>query len=318
MTANRIALEEHFWTPELHALRRGHDVLSDPELGRRLTDLGELRIAEMDQAGIDMQVISHVEPATQNFEPAEAIRLAAAANDTLHQAIRAHPTRFAGFAALPTPDPAAAARELERAVTQLGFKGAMVHGLTNGQFLDDKKFWPIFERAEKLDVPIYLHPSVPHPAVTEAYYQEYLQDFPMVIRAAWGFTVETATQAIRLVLSGVFDTYPNLKIIIGHLGETLPFLMWRIDQSLSRPGARKTISFRDAFSSHFYLTTSGNFSNPALLCCVQELGVDRILFAIDWPFVQNPLGTNWVDTIPLCEEDKIKILSGNAKRLLKM
>ena len=125
------------------------------------------------------------------------------------------------------------------------------------------------------------------------------------------------TQAIRMVLSGVFDAYPDLKIIIGHLGETLPFLVWRIDQALSRPGA-KTISFRDIFCSHFYLTTSGNFSNPALLCCVQELGIDRIMFAVDWPFVQNSLGTGWLDTMPLCEEDKIKILSGNAKRLLRM
>src|SRR6202790_4643236 len=145
LTADRIAIEEHFWTPELRALRRGHDLLPDPELGRRLSDLGALRIREMDEAGIDLQVISHVEPATQNFEPDEAVRLAGAANDALHQAIRAHPSRFAGFAALPTPDPDAAARELERAVTELGFKGAMVHGLTRGAFLDEEPFWPILD-----------------------------------------------------------------------------------------------------------------------------------------------------------------------------
>jgi predicted TIM-barrel fold metal-dependent hydrolase len=145
-----------------------------------------------------------------------------------------------------------------------------------------------------------------------------VKDFPMVIRAAWGFTVETATQAIRLVLSGVFDKYPDLKIIIGHMGETLPFLLWRIDQSLSRPGARRALSFRDVFSSHFSITTSGNFSNPALLCCMQEIGIDRILFAVDWPFVANPLGTEWMQTAPICDEDKVKILSGNAKRLLRM
>jgi 2,3-dihydroxybenzoate decarboxylase len=140
----------------------------------------------------------------------------------------------------------------------------------------------------------------------------------MVIRAAWGFTVETATQAIRLVLSGIFDKYPDLKIVLGHLGETLPFLIWRIDQSLSRPGAKRKMSFREEFSKHFYVTTSGNFSDPALLCCVQELGVDRILFAVDWPFVANPLGTTWMESVPLCAEDKIKILSGNAQRLLRM
>ena len=194
----------------------------------------------------------------------------------------------------------------------------MLHGTSHGVFLDDKRFWPIYERAQKLDVPIYLHPSIPLQTVMDAYYNDYTKEFPMVIRAAWGFTVETATLAIRMVLSGVFDKYPDLKIVLGHLGETLPFLIWRIDQSLSRPGASRKLSFRDVFSKHFYLTTSGNFSNPALLCCVQEMGVDRILFAIDWPFVANPLGTEWIDTIPLCEEDKIKILCGNAQRLLRM
>jgi predicted TIM-barrel fold metal-dependent hydrolase len=239
-------------------------------------------------------------------------------NDRLAAICAQKPDRFAAFAALPTAVPDAAADELSRCVEKLGFKGAMIHGTANGQFLDDKRFWPIFERAAKLDVPIYLHPSIPMQAVMDAYYKEYVKEFPMVIRAAWGFTVETATQAIRLVLCGIFDKYPDLKIILGHLGETLPFLVWRIDQSLSRPGAGRSLSFRDVFCNHFYLTTSGNFSNPALLCCVQEMGVDRIMFAVDWPFVANPLGTKWMETVPLCDEDKIKILSGNAKRVLRM
>src|SRR5712672_151097 len=312
-----IAIEEHYWDRELSATYSGVEGVRNPQMMEQLHDLGDLRLKEMDEAGVDMQIISHGAPSAQKLSGDDAVALVRRVNDRLAAAIAKHPTRFAGFATLPTSDPVAAADELERTVTKLGFKGAMIHGLTGGLFLDDKRFWPIFERAEKLDVPIYLHPSIPHPAVTEAYYKDYIQDFPMVIRAAWGFTVETATQAIRMVLSGVFDRYPNLKIIIGHLGETLPFLMWRIDQALSRPGA-KPMSFRDVFSSHFYLTTSGNFSNPALLCCVQELGIDRIMFAVDWPFVANPLGTKWVDTIPLCEEDKIKLLSGNAKRLLRM
>jgi 2,3-dihydroxybenzoate decarboxylase len=153
--------------------------------------------------------------------------------------------------------------------------------------------------------------------VIDAYYKEYAKDFPVLLRAAWGFTVETATQALRMVLSGVFDKHPNLKIIIGHLGETLPFLVWRVDNALARPGG-KSMSFRDIFCNHFYITTSGNFSNPALLCCVQEMGIDRILFAIDWPFVPNKLGTDWIPHIPLCEEDKVKLLSGNAKKLLRL
>src|SRR6266550_7435895 len=310
-----IALEEHYWDEELAAHAKG--VERNATITTRLFDMGELRLKEMDEAGIDIQVISHGAPSAQKLTGSEAPAIAARVNDRLAAVVKARPDRFAAFAALPTCDPVASANELERIVTRHGFKGVMIHGLTGGQFLDDKKFWPIFERAEKLDVPIYLHPSVPHPAVMDAYYKDYLKDYPMVIRAAWGFTVETATQAIRMVLSGVFDAYPNLKIILGHLGETLPFLVWRVDQALARPGA-KSISFRDVFCGHFYLTTSGNFSNPALLCCVMEMGIDRILFAVDWPFVANKPAVQWMESVPLCDEDKTKILSGNAKRLFKM
>jgi predicted TIM-barrel fold metal-dependent hydrolase len=311
-----IALEEHYYDAELVKTFNSPEGRA-PELRRRLDDLGELRIREMDEAGIDVQVISHGAPSTQRLDPETAVRLARNANDRLAQAIAMHPDRFAGFAALPTPDPKAAADELERTVTQLGFKGAMVHGLTNGMFFDDRRFWPIFERAQALDVPLYVHPAVPHSAVVEAYYQDYLTDFPTLRTAAWGFTVETATQGIRLVLSGVFDAYPDVKIILGHMGEGLPFLLWRIDHALSRPGNRR-VSFREQFSQHFYITTSGNFSTPALLCSMMELGVDRILFSVDWPFVQNVPGTKWMNELQLSAEDKTKILSGNAKRLLKM
>jgi 2,3-dihydroxybenzoate decarboxylase len=311
-----IALEEHYYDPELAATFDGSEGRA-LETRRRLDDLGELRLKEMDEAGIDVQVISHGAPSTQRLDAEAAVRLAHNANDRLNTAIATHPDRFAAFAALPTPDPKAAADELERTVTQLGFKGAMVHGLTNGVFFDDKRFWPIFERAQALDVPLYVHPAVPHRAVVEAYYQDYLADFPTLQTAAWGFTVETATQGIRLVLSGVFDAYPDVKIILGHMGEGLPFLLWRIDHALSRPGNR-SVSFRQQFSQHFYITTSGNFSTPALLCSMMELGVDRILFSVDWPFVLNIPGTKWMNELQLSADDKTKILSGNAKRLLKM
>jgi len=311
-----IAIEEHYWDEELIATYSGVEAIRNPQIEKRITDFTTIRLKEMDEAGIDMQVVSHGAPSTQKLGADVAVALTRRVNDRLHQAVSANPKRFAAFAALPTADPAAAADELERTV-KLGFKGAMIHGLANDIFLDDKRFWPIFARAEALDVPIYLHPSVPLPAVMDAYYKDYAKDFPMVIRAAWGFTVETATVALRLVLSGLFDAHPRLKIILGHLGETLPFLMWRIDMALSRPG-QKQISFRDIFCGNFYITTSGNFSNPALLCCVMEMGVDRILFAVDWPFVANPPATQWIGTMPLCDEDKAKILSGNAKRLLRM
>jgi predicted TIM-barrel fold metal-dependent hydrolase len=311
-----IAIEEHYWDRELAA--QTVEVERNPRVTERLFDLGELRLKEMDEAGVDIQVLSHGSPSAQTLTGVSAVELTQRVNDRLAAFVASKPDRFAAFGALPTCDPKASADELERMVDKLGFKGAMIHGLANGMFVDDKRFWPIYERAQSLDVPIYLHPSIPHPAVMDAYYKDYVKDFPMVIRAAWGFTVETATQAIRMVLSGVFDAYPRLKVIIGHLGETLPFLVWRIDQSLSRPGGTRSLSFRDVFCSHFYITTSGNFSNPALLCCMQEMGIDRILFAIDWPFVQNPLGTTWMETVPICEEDKVKILCGNAKRLLRM
>ena len=312
MTLNRIALEEHFWTPELQTLRRGHDVLSDPELGRRLADLGELRIAEMDAAGIDMQVISHVEPATQNFEPAEAVRLAIAANDLLHQAIRAHPGRFAGFAALPTPDPAAAVRELERTVTGLGFKGAMVHGLTRGAFLDEKPFWPILEAAQRLDVPIYLHPATPHPDVIDTYYG----GFPSMVRVGHGFTSEMSAAAIRLVLSEVFDTFPRLQIILGHLGEALPFLMPRVDRYVSRQMKGRT--FRETIRRNFHFTTGGKFTHTALQCTIEEIGIERLMFAVDWPFHTNQDGAAFIATAPIADEAKAMIFGGNARALLRI
>ncbi len=311
-----IALEEHYFDHEVAAGFSALDAGS-PAIRERLEDLGALRLREMDEAGIDIQVLSHGAPATQRMDAQTAVPLARRANDRLHVAVLAHPDRLAGFATLPTADPKAAADELERAVTRLGFKGAMVHGLTNGVFFDDKRFWPICERAQALDVPLYLHPAVPHPAVVEAYYKDYLNDFPRLLTAGWGFTVETATQGVRMVLSGVFDAYPRLKIILGHLGESLPFSLWRIDRTLGR-GASRPLAFRDTFREHFWITTSGNFSTQALLCSIMELGVDRILFSVDWPYEENLAGTRWMSDLPFGNEDKEKILNGNAKRLLHM
>jgi len=311
-----IAVEEHFWDAELAATfppgRRGAEALEG-----RLRDIGAARIKAMDEAGIDVQVLSHGSPATQLLSAEIGVPLARRVNDRLHATVAGRPDRFAAFGVLPTADPQAAADELERGVDRLGFKGAMIHGLANGLFLDDKRFWPIFARAEALDVPIYLHPSVPHRAVTEAYYKEYVEAFPTVVRAAWGFTVETATQALRLVLSGLFEAHPGLKIILGHLGETLPFLMWRIDEALARPG-QKTIRFREVFTNGFYITTSGFFSTPALNCCLDELGADKVLFAVDYPYMENGAGTAWLREAPLADDVRTKIAGANAKRLLRL
>jgi predicted TIM-barrel fold metal-dependent hydrolase len=314
-----VALEEHYWDAEVagHFKERGPE-MRNPDMHSRLHDLGELRLKEMDEAGIDLQVLSHGAPALQRVDPASAVGLAQRANDRLHQAVLKHPARFAGFAVLPTTaDPKAAADELERTVTKLGFKGAMIHGLSNGVFLDDKRFWPIYERAQALDVPIYMHPAVPHKTVIDIYYKDYIEQFPNLMTAAWGFGVETATLGIRMVLSGMFEAYPKLKIILGHLGEGLPFYLWRINMALARQGNR-SMPFRDTFREHFWITTSGAFSTPALLCCVMEMGADRILFSVDYPFVPNPPGVKWMETVPLSAEDRAKLLNGNAKRLLKL
>ena len=311
-----IALEEHYMDPEV-AEHLGPDGGYPKHIRERLDDVDAGRLAGMDEAGIDVQVISHAPSAAQGLDAETSVGVAMRANDRLYETVQAHPDRFAGFATLATPDPKAAANELERAVAKLDFKGAMIHGMTQGVFHDDKRFWPIYERAAALDVPIYVHPGVPHPDVVAVYYKDYLKDFPALMTAGWGFTVETATQGVRLVLSGVFDAYPGLKIILGHLGESLPFSLWRIDHNMSRPGNRPS-AFRDTFCEHFYITTSGNFSDPALLCCIMEMGADRILFSIDYPFIENLTGTEWVTSLSLSTEDKEKIMNGNARRLLKL
>jgi 2,3-dihydroxybenzoate decarboxylase len=304
-----ITIEEHFTSPELRALRGEKDT----PVQRKLDDLGALRIAAMDEAGIDLQIISENNPATQNLDAETAVKLARSSNDVLHEAVRAHPDRFAGFATLPTPDPKAAADELERAVVKLGFKGAMIMGLTHGRFMDDKQFRPIFERAAALDVPVYIHPTPPVAAVQEAYFKEY----PALAVAPLGFTLETLTHTVRLVVSGLFDEFPALKIIVGHLGEAAPYLMWRTNYLVQErmPMPR---SFAEYYREHFWLTTSGAFSDAALTCAIAEMGVERILFSVDWPFMNNGAGRKWMDAAPVSDRDRALILGANARKLLKI
>ena len=311
-----IALEEHYWDRDLVSLFPGREGNRVSDVERRLLDVGELRLREMDEAGIDIQVMSHGAPGTQKLGAEAAVRMARQTNDRLAEFITGNPKRFSGLGLLPTPDPVGAADELERIVTRLGLKGALVLGLTNGKFLDEKQFWPIFERAQALDVPIYMHPSFPNPAVIDAYYKDYAADYPELIGPALGFTVEAATQAVRLVVSGVFERYPQLKIILGHLGEGIPFLLWRIDESLSR--SNRATPFKETFRRNFYLTTSGNFSDTALTASVTEMGVDRIMFSVDWPFISNKMGTDWLNASALSAPDKAKVFGQNAKSLLKL
>ena len=312
-----IAIEEHYWDAELASHFTGAEASRAGAIESRLRSFGGKRLTDMDEAGIDICVLSHGSPSAQKLPADVAVPLTARVNDRLAEAVKSNATRFAAFAALPTVLPEAAADELERCIGG-GFKGAMLHGLSNGEFLDLPRFWPIFERAEKLDVPIYLHPSQPHPAVIEAYYKDYINSYPMLSRAGWGYSVEAGTQAVRLILSGVFDRYPRLKIILGHLGESLPFQLWRIDQALSRPG-QKAVRFREIFTNNFWITTSGFFSTPALSCCLMEMGIDRIMFSVDWPFVPTSApGVAWMNELSLSANDKARMLGGTAKQLLRL
>jgi predicted TIM-barrel fold metal-dependent hydrolase len=244
----------------------GFDIVAE------LLNPGETRLAAMDAAGIGRQVLSHNQPGCQALDAQQAIPAAREVNDLLFEAVRAHPDRFLGFAALPTADPAAAVSELDRAVAGLGFKGAVINGHTQGRFLDDKMFWGMFECAEALGVPIYLHPSRPHPSVMKAYFDGYEE----LALGAWGFGIDTGTHFLRLVFGGVFDAFPKLKFILGHLGEGLPFMLHRLNDQTRLAAARRGLKKTPAeyLRDNLMVTCSGNFSNAAFLCTIMALGVD--------------------------------------------
>ena len=318
-----IALEEHFIMPADRdnlpiGAHRGSDreLRTGIEIGPELLDLGERRIAAMDAAGIDMQVLSLNQPGCQALEGAAAIALARDSNDLLSDAIKAHPRRFAGLAAVPTADPAAAAKELERAITKLGCKGAMINGHTHGSFLDDKKYWPIFECAHALGAPIYLHPRDPHPDAMKTYFVGY----PEIAYAAWGFALDTCSHFLRLICAGVFDAYPKLTFILGHMGEGLAFWVHRMDDHTQLAAARRGLkrTFAQYLTENLVITCSGNFSTPALMCSVMALGIDNVLFAVDWPYESNVYATKFLRELPLSEHDKAKIAHLNAERVLRL
>jgi len=308
MTADRvIVLEEHFSHPDLLV------GLPMKPLGERLLDLGEVRLRAMDEAGIDLQVLSHYPSGPQNLPPQDAVAMARSTNDLIAGAIAKHPGRFAGFAALPLTAPHEACVEFERVVGQLGFKGAMLHGRAAGVPLDNRRFWPVFETAQALDVPVYIHPDAPPAAVTEAYYQ----DYPALLGPGWAYGVESATQALRLMMCGVLDECPRLKLILGHMGESLPFSIVRADaQITARAGLKRPL--RDYFHDHFWITTAANWSNPALVCSLMEMGVERLLFSVDWPFASNTEGRAFIDAAPISAQDRTAILGGNAATLLRL
>jgi predicted TIM-barrel fold metal-dependent hydrolase len=321
-----IAIEEHFTTPMYRqnvsanefrnfyltsrSEQLGHDIVN--ELG----DLGARRLASMDAAGIDVQVLSFGSPGPQGFGREIAVPMARDANDRLFETMKAHPARFEGFAALPTADPAAAADELERCVRKLGFKGTMIHGHQQGSFLDDRKYWVIFERAQALGVPIYLHPALPHPDAVKAYFEGY-ED---LARAGWGFAVDTSCHFLRIVFAGVFDAYPELQFILGHLGEGLPFAMHRLNEHTGRAAARRGLqrSPLEYIRENLLVTTSGNWYEPAFVCTLLALGAERILFAADWPYEANSTATAFLNKLSISDGDREKIAWRNAERILRI
>ncbi len=326
-----VALEEHFNVPDLVARidpaliqRRGFPppgvVWSQVTKRAELADLGPARIADLDAAGITLQVLSVSGPGADLLEGEAGIALARDYNDALARGVAAHPGRLAGFAHLPMRAPAAAADELERAVGELGFLGALVNGLTDGRCLDHPDFDPLLARAAALDVPIYIHPGISEEPVRHAYYDGLPGQMSYVMAtAAWGWHIETAVQVLRLVLSGTLDRHPGLKIVIGHMGEALPFMLARCEQTLAGEAAKvlaRTVT--QTIMDQVWITTSGFFTLPPFLAALQTFGADRILFSVDYPFAPNAAARTFLDALPVSPADRAKIAHGNADRLLKL
>jgi 2,3-dihydroxybenzoate decarboxylase len=316
----KIALEEHFSLTELEQRglvakpTRNDQIFADLE--RRLVDFGDLRLAAMDQAGIEISILSLTTPGVQGEkDKVAAVRLARQANDFLAGEVSKRPQRYGGFAAVPLQDPVAAAAELRRAVKDLKFKGALVNGQTNGHYLDDSQFLPFWEAVDDLDVPVYLHPG----DLSDA--PAMLAGRPELAGPVWAWTADTASHALRLIFSGYFKRFPRLKIILGHMGETLPFLLWRIDNryelALGRelaPEEKPSFLFR----RNFVITTSGVCDPHPLADALAALGDDNVLFSVDYPYQDSKQAGDFIESAPLSDAVRAKVCNGNARRILRL
>src|ERR687898_1766206 len=328
-----ITLEEHYAT-EAFMEGPGRELKAQAEAARshpqvaagyeklieQLCDLGEGRISAMDAAGIDVQVLSLTSPGVEQLEAAEAVAFARETNDTLAEAVRRHPGRFAGVAPLPTPAPEAAAEELEHTVREHGFKGALINGHTRGRYLDDGFFWPILERAEALGVPIYLHPTPPpRPVIEASYAGNYAPGVTAgLATAAWGWHIETATHVLRLILGGAFDRYPNLQLVVGHMGETLPFMLPRIDLALPTEMTKLDRPIGAYLRENLHYTFGGFNWVQAFLDLLLQVGVERIMFSADHPYASMGEARDFLDRLPVTPADREKIAHGNAEHLLSL
>lgn len=318
-----ITLEEHFATPGF-LNGPGRSIIeraAGNRMGRileQVREVGEARIAEMDAAGIDVQVLSLNSPGVEQLDAAEARTLAREANEFVVAAVERHPARFAGFATLPIQAPQEAAAELEKMVRELGFKGALINGHHRGRYLDDPFFAPVLERAESLSVPIYLHPTQPPRAVVEASYGGFAPEVSFTFaNAGWGWHIETAVHVLRMILGGVFDRHPNLQIMVGHMGEGLPFMQSRTDiMSQDITGLKRPVSAYLRENVHY--TFSGFNFTPTFLHLLLQVGVDRIMFSADYPYGSMAQARAFLDNLPVSAADRERIAHGNAARLLRM
>ena len=321
----KIALEEHFAIAETLGDSRGYfpDRVWE-EVRSRVMDIQDRRLREMDEQGVEMMLLSLNAPAVQAIpDKARAAEVARKANDYLAEQVRKRPDRFQGFAALAMQDPDGATRELERCVNELGFRGALVNGFSQVgdaetvAYYDLPQYRPFWATVERLDVPFYLHPRNPVPRDAKIY-----QGHRWLMGPIWAFGHETAVHALRLMGSGLFDEHPRLNIILGHLGENLPYAMWRIDNANGWIAERHSYAakqrMRDYFCANFHITTSGNFHTQALIDAMLVLGADRIMFSVDWPFENIDHAARWFDACPISEPDRMKIGRENAVRLFKL
>jgi predicted TIM-barrel fold metal-dependent hydrolase len=319
-TVRTITLEEHFATPAfVEGPGRQHKERAQAgQLLGQLCDLGDRRIADMDAAGIDVQVLTLVAPGVNQLDAAESIEMARDMNNVLADAVRRHPSRFVGFASLPTAAPETAADELERMVREHGFKGGLTNGHTRGRYMDEEFFWPILERAEALNVPLYIHPTPPPEPVVQA---SYTGNFSAEVTArlateGWGWHIETAIHVLRIILSGALDRYPRLQIIIGHLGEALPFMLPRINRSLPTDLTKLQRPIGAYLRENIHYTISGfNFLAP-FVDLLFEVGADRIMFAADYPFGSMAQAHTFLNQLPVSPADRERIAHGNAEILM--
>src|SRR5882724_7017985 len=321
----KIALEEHFAIPETLMDSAGFVPESYwPELKERLLDIQDKRLRQMDEQGVAMMILSLNAPAVQAIPDArKANDIAMRANDYLAEQVAKRPDRFQAFAALPMQDPDLAIAELERAVTTLGFRGALVNGFSQvgdaktAAYYDLDRYWPFWAKVEALDVPFYLHPRNPLAEDSRIY-----QGHEWLLGPTWAFGQETAVHALRLMGSGLFDKHPRLQIVIGHMGEGIPFNLWRVDNRnawVKAPRAhRGKRAIADYFNENFHITVSGNFCTQALLATMSVVGAGRIMFSTDWPFENIDHAADWFDQTPIAPADRQRIGRTNAVELFKL